>query len=112
MLMSSRRDRPPRRIGRIILRALGVVLALLLILAGVVIYRALTFGAEKVAAEPVEKIPLDAAALAERLARAIRFRTISTPAGDGDGEAAQFAGLRAFLQESFPRVHARLEPEL
>src|SRR5262245_57263039 len=105
MLLTSRRDRPPHSIGRIVLRSLGIVVALLLALAAVLVYRAVTFGDRQVAAEPVAKIPLDTAALADRLAQAIRFRTVSTLAGDGEGEAAQLAALWAFLQGAFPRVH-------
>ncbi|HET9767689.1 MAG TPA: M20 family peptidase, partial [Thermoanaerobaculia bacterium] len=53
--------------------------------------------------------PIPAAA-AERLAQALRFRTIShdDPAQD---DPSQLIALRGFLERSFPRVHAQLARE-
>jgi carboxypeptidase PM20D1 len=48
---------------------------------------------------------------AERLAEAIRFQTISwEEAGGLDREA--FLAFRAFVERSYPRVHASLRPEV
>ncbi len=46
----------------------------------------------------------------ERLAAALRFRTVSHQEAPPDAEA--FLGLHRFLRDSFPRVHATLEREV
>jgi carboxypeptidase PM20D1 len=59
-------------------------------------------------APPPAPIP---AAATERLAQALRFRTVShdDPAQD---DPSQLIALRGFLERSFPRVHAQLAREL
>jgi carboxypeptidase PM20D1 len=54
---------------------------------------------------------LDPVALAGRLASAVRFRTVSH-AGAVDLPESEFAGLRDFLELSYPAVHAELERRL
>lgn len=53
----------------------------------------------------------DDAAAAERLAAAIRIRTVTHEAG-ADVEGAAFFALHAHLAESFPRTHAALTREV
>jgi carboxypeptidase PM20D1 len=48
-------------------------------------------------------------AVAEKLAGAIRFKTIASPT---DQNKDQFLALHAYLQERFPLVHARLKREV
>jgi carboxypeptidase PM20D1 len=81
-----------------------------LLLFGIVVARTATFRAARVDAPrvPVVEVPAGAA---ERLAGAVRFRTVSNedPAAfDG----AAFAALHAYLEASFPRVHATLRREV
>lgn len=52
-----------------------------------------------------------AARAAAHLAGAVRFRTVQTTGGTAS-DPAEFAGLRRFLEESYPRVHASLRREL
>lgn len=47
-------------------------------------------------------------AAAERLAAAVRFRTVSYENHE-DIDESQFAGLGSYLEQTFPRVHAELE---
>jgi carboxypeptidase PM20D1 len=60
------------------------------------------------AAAPVR---VDAAAVAARLGAAVRFKTIAL-VDDVDANAAEFAGLHALLQTSFPKAHAVLQREV
>lgn len=79
-------------------------------LAGVLAVNTLRQGSRQVAATPVAPPPdLDAAAAAERLAGALRYRTISH--GDGTLEGDQFEALHAYLQDRYPHAHAALTRE-
>jgi carboxypeptidase PM20D1 len=64
--------------------------------------------AQPVPAAPLARIPAEAA---QRLAGAVRLRTISAedPAAF---DPAAFSALHAYLQASFPRVHATLQREI
>ena len=57
---------------------------------------------------PRVQVAVDAERVARHLAGAIRFRTVFTGDGTNDGE---FVGLREYLAETYPLVHARLERE-
>jgi len=81
---------------------LAVLLAALLAVAGVVGYRSYAFSEPDAAMiEPVAPtaLALDMAAASERLAAAIRFRTM------GD-DPAQFDAFHAWLAETYPAFHA------
>ncbi len=76
------------------------------------------YAAENVIAFPTKQVQVnqvDAVELLrgfeERLARSLRFHTVTTGA-DGAGDAAAFQELHGFLRTSFPRVHARLDCEV
>ncbi len=56
-------------------------------------------------------LPVDTAGAANRLAGAVRFGTVSYASG-GPIDTAAFIGLRGYLEQSFPRVHATLTREL
>ena len=102
----------PRRRRRLILRLIGVAILALAGLAGALVYRTVTLPGARLVAEPPAPSRFDKDALAARLSRAIQFRTVSTPAGDGPEEASQLEAFRAFLASAFPLTHARLEREL
>lgn len=91
-----------------IVRILVFALATLTIVLGV---RAALLRSKQPRVAPVARVPLDEAALAERLAAGIRFQTISHQDGVGLDESA-FAGLRAHLEASYPRVHETLTREV
>jgi carboxypeptidase PM20D1 len=93
-------------------RALAVVLAALGLLAAVVVGRALLapLGRPDAAAAQPDGYTVDEQAVAARLAGSLRFQTISfEDRAKLDPQA--FAGLRAYLAETWPRVHAALAPE-
>ena len=54
---------------------------------------------------------VDAGAAAARLSEAVRFETVSFQ-DPNDGEPGPFLAFHAFLERSFPRVHANLAREL
>jgi len=83
--------------------------ASLLLLVGVVFLRTAFYGTAHTRVAPVPETTAPEGA-AERLAGAIRFRTVSheDPAAF---DAAQFSGLHSYLQATFPRVNAALQRE-
>jgi carboxypeptidase PM20D1 len=54
---------------------------------------------------------IDEAAVAEHLSAAIRFKTVSNQ-DPKDDDRSLFAGFRAFLEATYPKVHATLGREL
>ncbi len=60
---------------------------------------------------PVPLPAIDSAAAAERLARAIPFRTISSYE-DADSNNEEFFKLHAYLEKTFPKAHAALTREV
>jgi carboxypeptidase PM20D1 len=85
----------------------GVVLAL----AVVVGVKTVTTPSRQIAATPVTPAAVDAAAVSERLAVAVRLKTIASST-DIDANAAEFLALQALLQSSFPKAHAVLRREV
>ncbi len=63
----------------------------------------------QLATAPAERAAVDTRAAAERLAGAVRIRTIASDSGEAPADA--FRALHAYLAERFPRVHASLERE-
>ncbi len=88
----------------------GLIAAVFAALIGIVLWNFITFSTKQVQVDQVHAVePLQG--FAERLARAIRFRTVATGA-KGAGDAADFQEIHEFLKTSFPRVHARLGCEV
>jgi carboxypeptidase PM20D1 len=85
--------------------------ALLAVLFAVVAVRTATFPSWQVDASPAPPLALDTAAVIQRLADAVTYRTISTADGP-QGEAGEFERFRAFLASAFPRVHGALVREV
>ena len=93
-------------------RALAILLAIVALLAAVVVARALLAPLGRPAAAEVQPdaFAVDEDAVAKRLAGSLRFQTISyEDRAKLDPQA--FAGLRAYLAETWPRAHAALAPE-
>ena len=99
-----------RRVRRLALRLGSVLLILVAVLLVVVLSRTLGFGSRQVRFS-ASTVQVDRQAMAEHLAAAIRFRTISfqVPAHFYD---PQFAGLHQFFRETYPRMHAVLGREV
>jgi carboxypeptidase PM20D1 len=85
----------------------GVVL---IILVGVLGVKTASFSSKQVAVDPIDPIAIDEDEAAERLAAAIRFKTVShmDPAED---DPEPFRQLHAFLATTFPRVHQAMSLE-
>ena len=65
----------------------------------------------QLAVAPLQPAALPEAEVAQRLAGALRFRTISRDTRDADS-AAEFDGLHGYLAQQFPRTHATLRREV
>ncbi|HXY31093.1 MAG TPA: M20 family peptidase [Gemmatimonadaceae bacterium] len=91
---------------RLALLALLVVLTL----AAVALVRTIRFAPAAGISVAGDSIAIDDSAAAARLARALRFRTISYL--DSGVNAAEMLGLHAYLDSAFPRVHAALKREV
>ena len=81
-----------------------------LALAAVLVARTLGFRSRQAVVAPVPPEPLDSLALAQRLAGALRFKTVSYQ-DSAQFDAHEFEGLQRYLEDSFPKVHATLKRE-
>jgi len=91
-------------------KSLVALLVVLLVLAAVALERTYTFRSRQPQAAPVAVEPLDTAALAQRLAGALRFKTISYQ-DSSQFDAREFDGFQRYLRATFPRLHAALKLE-
>ncbi len=92
-------------------RIIGVaVLVLVLVLTAVALERTFTFPSRQPQVAPVPVEPLDTAALAQRLAGALRFKTVSYQ-DSSQFDAREFDGFQLYLRTTFPRLHAALKLE-
>ncbi|HXL34617.1 MAG TPA: M20 family peptidase [Gemmatimonadales bacterium] len=92
-------------------RIIGVaVLVLVLVLTAVALERTFTFRSRQPQAAPVAVEPLDTAALAQRLAGALRFKTVSYQ-DSSQFDVREFDGFQLYLRTTFPRLHAALKLE-
>jgi carboxypeptidase PM20D1 len=92
-------------------RALAALALLLAVLAGVAVVRAFSVRSlQPPGAADADPFAPDADAVAARLAGAIRFQTVSQ-ASDVPPAAEAFAGLHAYLAQSYPRTHEALGRE-
>lgn len=91
-------------------RVLLVLVVVLVGLAAAVVTRTLGVHSRQATVTPVAPEPLDSTALAQRLAGALKFKTISYQ-DSMQFEAREFEGFQRYLRESFPKVHATLKLE-
>jgi carboxypeptidase PM20D1 len=94
-----------------LLPILLVLLALLIIVAGIVFIRALTFAAKLAPLPEIKKPVFDALSAGEHLGRAIRCQTIST-AENTIPDTARLSEFRLALREMYPLVYQSLQFEL
>ena len=88
-----------------------VLLALTVTLSGVIVLRTVRFTSRQITVPPAGEMRVDTAALLDRLANAIQFRTISSldPARAANEEFERF---HEFLSEAFPQVRTQLKREI
>lgn len=92
-------------------RALVVVLGLVLLLAAAVAVNTWRHGSRQLDVPPAPPLAVDEKALADKLAGAIRFKTVSSH-DNPDLNADEFRRLHAYLEQRFPGVHATLKREV
>jgi hypothetical protein len=90
------------------LKTLSLVLLLLLsALLGIIVVRTAQFHSRQFAPEAPAALALDGSVV-ERLAQALRYRTISAATANS---AAEFSRFHSFLENAFPRIHRTLTRE-
>jgi carboxypeptidase PM20D1 len=89
--------------------ALLITCAFIVLLAGSILIRTVGYGSVQLTVEPAPSIDISEEA-AERLAGALRIRTISHE-DPRAFDAAAFADLHSYLEGAFPRVHSQLRRE-
>jgi carboxypeptidase PM20D1 len=92
-------------------RSLLGLLSLFILLAVVVLGNTYRKTTQQIDVQPVAHVEVDAARAAERLAGAVRFRTI-TYDNRPDASAAEFEKLHAYIEQSFPLIHRTLKREI
>ena len=88
-----------------------VVASIVLLLAAAVAINTLRQGSRQLDVPPAPVVAVDEKTVAETLAGAVRFKTVSS-ATDPDLNRDQFLALHEYLQRRFPRVHAALRREV
>lgn len=95
-----------------VIKKIGLaLLAAVLLLAAAVGINTARKGSRQLQVAPLAPVAVDEKAVAERLAEAVRFKTVSSRE-DAALNADQFKGLHAMLQTRFPKVHATLQREV
>jgi carboxypeptidase PM20D1 len=92
-------------------RVLGVLIALAVLLVAVVVINTLRQSSHQVDVAPAPPLAIDEKAVAEKLAGAVRFQTVSSRE-DPEANAAEFIKLHDYLKQRFPRVHDKLKLEI
>ena len=93
---------------RKLLALIGLVVLALALAVGI---KTLTMPSRQVAVAAVAPVALDIAGASARLASAVRLKTIASPT-DVNANAADFTGLHALLESSFPKAHAVMKREV
>jgi carboxypeptidase PM20D1 len=88
-----------------------IILAGLAILVGVLVVRTTRLASRQIEVEPVAGIEVDETEVAEHLAGALRFRTISHQ-DSALFDAGAFREFHAYLAETYPGVHSACEREI
>lgn len=83
---------------------------LMLLLVAVLAVNTLRKGSRQLDVPPLATVPVDEAAVSERLAEAVRLRTISSR-DDASLNADQFKAYHTLLEKRFPKLHAALQRE-
>jgi carboxypeptidase PM20D1 len=92
-------------------RGCGAIAAALALLVALLVANTFRLPAPPPPGPATAAVPVDLEAATARLARALRFRTV-TYDDPARAHPEELAALRAFLAASFPRVHAAMSPKL
>lgn len=97
------------RIFRLFRNLILVIVAAIVLLAGVLAFNAFTVSSRQLQVAAIPRVAVDEAAAA-RLAEAIRFQTISS-AANPDQDAEALRAMQAHIAASFPAFHAAAKRE-
>ncbi|MBR1247591.1 M20 family peptidase [Bradyrhizobium sp. AUGA SZCCT0169] len=100
-----------RRLVRIIRNLALLLIAAIVILAGVLAFNVSTHSSRQIQVAAIPRVAVDAQAVAARLSEAIRFRTISSHEKP-DQHAEALRGMQAHIEKSFPAFHAVAKREI
>jgi len=100
-----------RRLTRPLRNIAMLLLAVIVAIVAIVTFNAVNLKSRQIAVAPLAAVPIDTQKAAERLAAAIRFRTISDYNAP-DQNADAFAALHAHIAASFPAFHAAARREI
>jgi carboxypeptidase PM20D1 len=91
-------------------RLTGTVAVILVFLAAVLAANAVRFSSRQIDVSRNAEAAPDVAAMAQRLAQAVRFQTVSSQ-DSSKFPHSEFEGFQAFLARSFPRVQSSMRRE-
>src|SRR3954454_24926654 len=100
-----------RRLIRITRSIVLLLIAPILVLAGVLAFNVLTRSSQQLQVAAVPRAAVDQPGAAARLSEAIRFRTLSS-FENPDQSSEAFRGLQAHILKSFPAFHAAAKREI
>jgi len=100
-----------RRLLRLIRYFVVLVLAASAALVAIIMFNTLRHGSRQLEVAALPKAGVDAEAAAQRLADAVRFRTVSSY-DDPELNADAFVALKAHIEASFPAFHAAVKQEV
>jgi carboxypeptidase PM20D1 len=100
-----------RRLIRIIRNLALLLIAAIVVLAGVLAFNVVTHGSRQIQVAAIPRAAVDTQAAAARLSEAIRFRTISSYEKP-DQHADALRGMQAHIGKSFPAFHAAAKREI
>lgn len=98
-------------LGAFLRTALMVLLAVVVATAAILTYNTVRLTSRQITVAPLTPVDIDKDKAAERLAAAVRFKTISDAAKPKQNAEA-FAGLRSYIQANFPAFHAAAKREV
>ncbi len=90
---------------------LAMITGAAVMLIGAVLFRTATVTNRQISVEPVASVSMDVSQAAQRLADAIRYKTISDQ-DQSKREGSEFLRFHQYLAQAYPRVHATLSREV
>lgn len=93
-----------------VFRTLGVLALVVGALVAIMAWRAASLGGQEASVAPAPKLDIDTQAAAQRLAGAVRIKTVSWD-GKPDASAQEFLALHDYLERTFPAAHKAMKRE-
>lgn len=92
-------------------KLLLVILLVILILLSVILIRTVSFHSKQLQVDPVGAISINTEQIADRLSKAIQFKTISYQ-DSNQLDKNEFTGLLNYIENTYPNIHANLSREI